>query len=77
MQISKLLIRERKCLKTEQVAPPLTHNMHFEIALAQGESSLDYKTFDMNLEDRQISKQIHSSFVFAKTQWLAQGLKES
>ena len=51
--------------------------MHFEIALAQGDSSLGYKTFDMNLEDRQISKSVHSLFVFAKTQWLAQGLRES
>ena len=40
---------------------PFTHNMHFEIALAQGESSWATKTIHMNLEERQISKQIHSS----------------
>ena len=34
-----LLIRERKCLKNESCTRPLTENVHFEIVLAQGESS--------------------------------------
>ena len=33
--ISRLLIRERKCLKTQSGTRSLTHNMHFEITLAQ------------------------------------------
>ena len=33
-----LLVIEKKCLKIESGTRPLTHNMHFEIALAQGES---------------------------------------
>ena len=36
---SRLLIRERKCLKTQSGTRPLTLNMHFEITLAQGKSS--------------------------------------
>ena len=35
-----LLIRvEKKSLKAESDTRPFTHNMHFEIALTQGESS--------------------------------------
>ena len=43
----------------ESYTRPLTHNKHFEIALPQGESSPGHKTIDMNLEERQISKQIY------------------
>ena len=43
------------------------HPQHaFWDSLAQDESSLGYKTFDMNLEDRQISKQVHSSLTYPK-----------
>ena len=37
--ISGQLIRGRKCLETQNSARPLTYNMHFEITLAQDESS--------------------------------------
>ena len=42
--ISKLLIREGNASKLRELhlsERPLTHNMHFEIALAQGESSCE------------------------------------
>ena len=42
---------------SETVTRPLTHNMHFGITLAQGELSQAKKTIDMNLEERQVSKQ--------------------
>ena len=54
LPFSKLLIRERKCLKTERCTRPLTHNTHNEIASTLGESS-GHKTIDLNLEERQIS----------------------
>ena len=34
--LQRLLIRERKCLRTQSATGPLTHNIHFEITLAQG-----------------------------------------
>ena len=36
--IGKLLIRERRCPKTQSGTRPLSHNTHFEITLAPGES---------------------------------------
>ena len=57
--MSKLLIRERK--PKQSGTRHLTHNMHLEIALAKGDSSPGHKTIAKNLEDRQMSKQIHSS----------------
>ena len=57
--ISKLLIRERK--PKQSGTRHLTHNMHLEIALAKGDSSLGHKTVAKNLEDGPVSKQIHSS----------------
>ena len=57
MPISKLLIRERKCLKTQNGTKPLTHSIYFELTLAQGESSQAIKqTIDRNLDERQVSK---------------------
>ena len=59
--ISKLLIRERKGLKTEGVAPgrsPTTCILRYHWHKV---SHPGHKTVDMNLEERQISKQIHSS----------------
>ena len=38
----------------------LTHNIHFEITLAQG-VFLGHKMIDMNLEERQIPKQIYNT----------------
>ena len=77
-----LIITERKCLQTESCTKPFTHNMNFEIVLAQGESSWAIKTIHINLEERQISKQICSSLTqlkevisMRKMHWLAQGLR--
>ena len=62
--------------------------MNFEIVLAQGESSWAIKTIHINLEERQISKQICSSLTqlkevisMSKTYWFpeplsAQGLRK-
>ena len=57
---SSLLIRERKCLKTQRMAPGPSPTTCLEITLAPGESSRAYKMIDINLEERQISIQIHS-----------------
>ena len=59
---SSLLIIEKRCLKTQSGTRPLTHNMHFEIILAQGESLWGHKTIDVILEERQVSKQIYGFF---------------
>ena len=80
----KLLIRERKCLKTQRVAPGaslaswlLRQHWHTRWVI------LGRKTIDRNLEERQISKQIHGSLTQLKknisireTHWLAQGLRK-
>ena len=80
----KLLIRERKCLKTQRVAPGaslaswlLRQHWHTRWVI------LGRKAIDRNLEERQISKQIHGSLTQLKknisireTHWLAQGLRK-
>lgn len=53
---SKLPKLEEENAPKLRVAPgPLTHNIHFEITLAQ-DGSHGYKMIDMSIEEKQISK---------------------
>ena len=61
-------MRKKMSQNSETGTRAVTHNMHFEITLAQGESDraikqlthVDCLTQSCYLEERQISKQIHS-----------------